>query len=388
MLTKVIVENFRSFKNKTVFDLSSTKYQILSNSNVNNNVLKGALIVGPNATGKSTLLIAIKTLLDMLFADNFTIDVSDSCLFCQKNNIHLEYHFKFDDDEVIYLFISDKNGEIIDETLTINNKLILERKSLDGIIYQDNSKKQINNTLFSEKGLLLKKCYFSDIFAGDKTIKTFMEYLRNSIYVNAYHKKATSYNNVSHIIEYIENEDFSHINKVFKDLNIGFSISREKEQRISNFVDEKGNRMGYAIKGDKPIIFFKRNDMELNLPLSFESLGNQTLVNIMPSLIYACEHDCLIIIDEFSSSLHNDLEEVLIKYLLTKSDKSQVIFTSHSTNLLTTKLLRPDQIYTIIFKPNEGSFISRFSDENPREAQNLEKMYLSGKFGALPNYKL
>ena len=34
----------------------------------------------------------------------------------------------------------------------------------------------------------------------------------------------------------------------------------------------------------------------------------------------------------------------------------------------------------------EGSYISKASDESPRESQNLEKMYLSGIFGGIPVY--
>ena len=56
-----------------------------------------------------------------------------------------------------------------------------------------------------------------------------------------------------------------------------------------------------------------------------------------------------------------------------------------STNLMKTTLLRPDQIYTVDFD-KDGSKIKRVSSEQPRESQNMEKMYLSGVFGGLPNY--
>ena len=69
-----------------------------------------------------------------------------------------------------------------------------------------------------------------------------------------------------------------------------------------------------------------------------------------------------------------------------KSCCSQVLFVSHSTNLLSNRLLRPDQIYSIDFDEN-GSKIKRFSSEKPREAQNLEKMYLSGVFNGVPKYE-
>ncbi|MBQ8844545.1 MAG: AAA family ATPase [Clostridia bacterium] len=388
MLTKVILENFRSFKNKTVFDLESSKYQILQDRNVKNGILKSALIVGPNATGKSTLIIAIRTLLDMLFRDNFTMRAFDSCLFCHKNNIHLEYHFTIDTKKIKYYFETDKNGNIVIEDLTIDDDKIIERKMLSGRVNINNKTTKIMDKLFSNKVLLLRKCYFSDVFATMPTINKLMEFLHFSVYVDASQQIAHSYNNISHLIQESDQNVIDEINSTFKSLNIGFRISKSKENKISEINDKNGRVQSYSVKSEEPIIFFQRNDMKLNLPLEMESLGNQTLINMFPSVLYCCQHKCLLLIDEFSSGFHNMLEELIVKYFLLNSKESQLIFTSHSTNLLNTKLLRPDQIYTVDFEPNEGSFIERFSDENPREAQNLEKMYLSGKFGSIPDYNL
>ena len=68
------------------------------------------------------------------------------------------------------------------------------------------------------------------------------------------------------------------------------------------------------------------------------------------------------------------------------SSTTQLFFVSHSTNLLSNTLLRPDQIFSVEMMSNEGSVLYRFSDEQPRVAQNLEKMYLSGVFGGIPEY--
>ena len=94
----------------------------------------------------------------------------------------------------------------------------------------------------------------------------------------------------------------------------------------------------------------------------------------------------MIILDEFSSGLHNELEEALIRYFFNNSKNSQLFFTSHSTNLIDTSILRPDQIYSFRFDSKEGTVIKRFSDENPRESQNIEKMYLNGVFDGMPEY--
>ncbi len=128
---------------------------------------------------------------------------------------------------------------------------------------------------------------------------------------------------------------------------------------------------------------FVRKDLP-SIQYSMESYGNHVLMALLPAVISAMKNESMLIIDEFSSGLHNVLEELLIKYIFTNSS-CQLFFVSHSTNLLRTSLLRPDQIYSVDFDSN-GSFIKRFSEEHPRESQNLEKMYLSGVFGGIPLY--
>ena len=123
------------------------------------------------------------------------------------------------------------------------------------------------------------------------------------------------------------------------------------------------------------------------MPLALESLGNQTLLNMLPALLHVVNTECMFIIDEFSSAFHNELEELIVRYFMEKSKRSQIFFVSHSTNLLKSTLLRPDQIYTVDFSQACGSTIKKASSEHPRESQNFEKMYLSGVFGGLPNYR-
>lgn len=55
-------------------------------------------------------------------------------------------------------------------------------------------------------------------------------------------------------------------------------------------------------------------------------------------------------------------------------------------HLLSSILFRPDQLYAVNFD-QEGSNIVRFSSEQPRTAQNYEKMYLGGVFSGIPQYK-
>lgn len=57
MLAKMYLTNFLSFKERTEIDLTASKYSILGKTNVyKSEILKGALFIGPNASGKSNAL--------------------------------------------------------------------------------------------------------------------------------------------------------------------------------------------------------------------------------------------------------------------------------------------------------------------------------------------
>ncbi|MCI6582386.1 MAG: ATP-binding protein [Oscillospiraceae bacterium] len=123
------------------------------------------------------------------------------------------------------------------------------------------------------------------------------------------------------------------------------------------------------------------------MPFAEESLGNQNLLRILPSFLSVIENGGILLIDEFSSGFHNELENLLVRYFMEKSRFAQMLFVSHSTNLLSNSILRPDQEYSVEFQSDTGSSVKRFSSEQPRSAQNIEKMYVSGVFGGLPEYK-
>lgn len=130
----------------------------------------------------------------------------------------------------------------------------------------------------------------------------------------------------------------------------------------------------------------KRDGIMPEIPMDIESLGNKILVQFLPMYLSVIRHGGMLICDEFSSGLHNDLEELLIRYFMKHAGQAQIFIVSHSTNLLSSSLFRPDQLYAVNFD-QEGSNIVRFSSEQPRTAQNYEKMYLGGVFSGIPQYK-
>ena len=134
------------------------------------------------------------------------------------------------------------------------------------------------------------------------------------------------------------------------------------------------------------MILVKHKGINLPIPFAQEPVGNQNLLRILPAFLTVIHNGGMLLVDDFSGIFHNDLESLLVRYFTEKSNHSQLLFVSHSTNLLSNSILRPDQEYSVEFRNEEGSSVKRFSSEQPRSAQNIEKMYLSGVFGGLPDY--
>lgn len=376
MLSKIIIKNFKCFKEETVFDFKKTNYKFLE-KNVKGKLLKGLLFVGDNASGKTTAIEPIVLLLELLFKDKEVNLPIFHCLFSDERNTSLQYDFEIDGHEIQYSF-SFRQKKILEEELILDNVQIIERIGDNAKLIMGNEKSiyAIDSSI-----LFIKRLYFSTKFEGNETLKKWIDFLKESVWINAYSRRIVTFNEESLLYkDYFEKYGEEKINHFLRDNGFNYTI---------HYVNEiENNGVSFKNTGDgEKMVFFQREGIEIPIPLFLESTGNMTLINILPSIIHSVEKGGLLIIDEFSSGFHNKLEELIIRYIMTYSNNTQVMLVSHSTNLLSNSLLRPDQIYAVEMKGEKGSVLSRFSDEQPRVAQNLEKMYLSGIFGGIPEYE-
>ena len=374
MLKSYEISNFKSFKNLTKFDLKKTNYQILSDLNTKNDILKGMMFVGANASGKSNSIIAIKILLDCLLGKNDIALDSYICLFSGNPVMTLKYNFLIDNNDIEYKFSYQSVDKKINEDLILNGENIFTR---DGSVANVAITEEITHTDVPKNTLFLRDIYFNTKFRGNEILQKWFEFLSNSVYLDLYAERAIQYRDIDLSLKsYIEENGADRINSFFDEYNF--------EQHIEYDKTAKGNLI--SVESPEKMIYFKRKGIDEPIPFILESLGNRTLLQLLPAFFYCIENGGMLLLDEFSSGFHNELEELLIRYFMRKSSESQLIFVSHSTNLISNSLLRPDQIYSVDFGKN-GSYIKRFSSEKPREAQNLEKMYLSGVFNGVPNYE-
>ena len=374
MLKSYEVSNFKSFKNKTKFDLERTNYQMLSATNLKANTLKGLMFVGANASGKSNAVIAIKFLLDSLFGKLDVNMAACICLFSENPEMSLAYTFDVEGTEIIYEIQYQRIDKKLNENLLVDGKNIFTR---DGSVAKTKFSEEKMYTDVPKDMLFLRDIYFNTKFRGQEKLQKWFDFLRNSVYLDLYSGDAIQYRDVDLSLKsYLEQEGTEEINKFFQEYNFGQIIEYDKKSQ------------GHVISVESPekMIFFKRKGIDEPIPFVLESLGNRTLIKLLPLFFHCIKQGGILLLDEFSSGFHNELEELLIRYFMKKAEEAQLIFVSHSTNLLSNSILRPDQIYSVDFG-KEGSVLKRFSSEKPREAQNLEKMYLSGVFSGVPAYE-
>lgn len=372
MLKSVRFKNFKIFKNETIIDLTASKSEILKDTNVQNGVLKGGIFYGGNASGKTTALNAISILLDLLFKE-LSFNNVFACSFSKDFNTYFEYTFVIDGNDIVYFIEFGRDGNVIKEKLTLNDKVYLDRIGTNATSELTENRLYTNDDIDS-KTLFIRKIYFNTKFSEFNVLSKWMEFLKNSIYFN-FMSQVTFSNKTQQevsLFNYLEKYGTNDINEFFEEFNIPYEIIYKKiiGLPINNFDN----------------IIFRNKVINNNIPFVLESNGNQMLLNLMPSILTIIKTGGILTIDEFSCVLHNKLEELLINYLYKKTSNVQVFVVSHSTNLLKTSIVRPDQIFLVDFDKN-GAFISKASSASPRESQNLEKMYLAGVFGGLPIYE-
>ena len=378
MLVKLSMKNFKSFVDKTEIDLNATGYEILSEENkTRDNILKGAVFVGGNATGKTNVIRAIRFLLELLvWQADVQLFEYKSFFSDLKERMELVYEFKIKDSYIKYEIETDNNTILKEELMQDGKQILIRINSNSEYTNREGKKMQIDNVQKNQSAL--RAVYFENRFIDNNVLQEWFEFLKDSVYIDQANKFVLCANQEKLTRNYFENNGKEEFNNFLKSINYNQTVDY-----VSGY---KNKLMQFNFPNRKEVIVL-RKDMDIGLPMNLESMGNQTLVEVLPQILQAIKKNCMVIIDEFSSAFHNQLEEKIIKYFMENADKSQIFIVSHSTNLLTNTLLRPDQIYTVDYIIGKGSTLYRVSDSKPREAQNLEKMYLSGVFNGLPNIK-
>ena len=118
-----------------------------------------------------------------------------------------------------------------------------------------------------------------------------------------------------------------------------------------------------------------------------ESTGIIKLFEIICPIIDIINTGKILVCDEIENSLHESIVYQIVKLFIEarKDQFAQLIFSTHDTSLLDSSLFRRDQIwFTQLDEQRATDLYSLVEIKNVRKTENLEKGYISGKYGAIP----
>lgn len=134
---------------------------------------------------------------------------------------------------------------------------------------------------------------------------------------------------------------------------------------------------------------FQRRDMTTGELVEFEeseeSDGTRALFAFAGPWLDVIENNRVLVVDELDSSLHPLVVRHLVSLLLHAEGQAQLLFTTHDTTLLSQKLLRRDQVWFVEKNANREARLYPLSDFSPRENEAIERGYLNGRYGGIPN---
>ncbi len=406
MLLELTIKNARSYKDENILSMLSNNYLQRGKpaeakpifETFAGNILKSALIFGPNASGKSNLLNILSSLKDMLSQERLIMR------HLPNMNFRLSQESQTSPTEIAVGFISDNKyyyyeigftKKVNYEKLHINDNLYFDRQvDSEGNSKIHGLKSEIDYEKILRPNSFLVYRLQDD---NDKFIEKFYDWFENKLVIIkdaprsilAYrfdkdlNKKVSlleSEHNKEIFVNFLRAADInvSNIDIVSRVrtkrhvLNDDFDLEEEEEQYkelmlIHDVFDDKGNKID-----------------EVSFPINLESRGTQKLIFLLLNLIdYSPER--VIIMDEFDDSFHLNLSTSLLTVFNSIYNKTQFIFTTHET-LLMDSCLRRDQIY-FVEKDNRGVStlfsLDDFENETRSDVSNSKK-YIEGRFGAVP----
>lgn len=115
-----------------------------------------------------------------------------------------------------------------------------------------------------------------------------------------------------------------------------------------------------------------------------ESNGTMSLFGFASRWIDVIENDRILVVDELDSSLHPLVVWELIRKLSETNSKAQLIFTTHDVTVMRSKLLRRDQVFFVSADKRRATQLYSLFDFKGREDDAFEDRYLQGRYGATP----
>lgn len=444
MLIRFSVENFLSFKDTTEFSMVAGKvtrhsgHVALCN---NKRLLKGAFIFGANASGKTNLIRSISFARHIVLhgIGNTNIEkkyfrIDEKCkdrpgvfqfdilseghfysygfaISYASASLEEEWLYKIDDpDKEFCVFLRSKNEN--SDAFTLHSDISFDddrQKSRFNVYADDISSPKMKQTLF-----------LSDIAMRSpedsleyQPFRDVIKWFKHLVIVFP----SSKYGAITQLLD--NNNEKTRMENLLNYFDTGITAVSKKEvefdKAFSMLPDEvvdslktditnniKGNGKSVFVQPEDSLIEIKNVNGELLTYEVFSNHGNDTdlfeyrdesdgtkrLFDLIP-LFQILLSNSVVLVDEFDRSLHTKAAQEFINhfYSLTEGRPSQLIVTTHDSNIMDLDYVRQDEIWFVERQKDHSSRLYSLNKFKARFDKKVEKDYLLGRYGAIPIFQ-
>ena len=399
MLCQFTFDNFRSYRDETTFDMQASSMKEFKDSLIVDEkdgqaFLPVSVVFGPNAGGKSNLLLAMRRMFDSVAYPIFLLSRNDEeARDIPRPKVKGTDAFRFD---------SRHSQEPSDFEIYFRTKGQEFRYTLsfdaEGITSESLSRKNVGGTrkaiLFErtgskvELGSSLKRARVTTSFNADIPYLSFLALNYDIEFVDM-------------AAEWIASAKFIDFNFRFEELVLEKMLEQKDESVLVGILKAAGiNIDGFRVEGDEEDFENRRvwvrhvvNGKPYELRLSKESAGTRKMMSMAISLDNALKKGGLLVIDELDSKLHPKLLRFIVALFhdpAVNKSGAQLVFTSQDVSIMRNDVLRRDEIWFAARDEDEASALWSLSDIHEPNGNLVSKnaafdrQYLSGRYGADP----
>lgn len=424
MLIDFSIENFKSFREKQTFSMEAAPY-LQTKSNVISikihgqkkplKLLRAAAIYGPNASGKSNLVDALHILNTFvnndLGASSGSLPVSCFRFDPELVNKPSRFEISFISEGKIYKYeLSATSERIHHEALydassgkalpiyirTLNNgseeyafpALDADETLRNAWVNLTNPRQTfIGQAAINSKESLLQLKIPSNWLQTNlrkvpKDLSNFISLLQ------LMHNEAPNLEMSNQLALFLSELDIPISEVDFNSTSLPPASTVYDALLEDNVTEEEKNKKIRAMFNKSKVTLKHQTSLgEASFSFNEESEGTKNLAgfHLLWTMLINNTAFKSVAFDELDSSLHPKILEKLIKQFIAKECTAQLIFTTHNTHLMDSKLLRRDQFWITERDNNGATRLNSIYDYEGRESEDVEKRYFEGRYRGLPN---
>lgn len=431
MLIRFSVENFRSIKERTELSLVAMDDNYPASRQINGlgeNLMTTIGIFGPNASGKSNILAAIQWLRDAVVRSLRSWDEEipvDPFLFGEDSKSVTAFEIEYMIDDVRFEYqLEVSNEEVVYEGLFHyplgRRRRVFERDRLELVLQDGLGKLSGARKLLTPRSLMLSiSRRFNEALTSSFARKILdidslglassgpagrYRGLAGGHYPSVVRRRNSRWFLEPDLEDFVDEsysdeetqEQFENYELARKMRTQGIALLKMADLGIvdvQEVYDEASlGQGGSSSMSRRTQLVHSSGEEKFALDMHQESAGTRTWFALVGPVLGSLSRGSLLIFDEIDASLHPRLSAELLGLFSnpqTNPKNAQLIFTSHDASLLAR--LNRDQVW--LTEKNElGSSelvpLTDFGGERVRRSQNLEKAYLEGRFGGVPEVDL